>query len=175
MAELIGQTEFMDKRQTLEQQAQRLKIASEVAKLKARVKLLENTRKFKSKLDTTSTFIVYPAKSKTSMCQEDNPKRSGNADRREVIYNDSYQEYETKPHQFIYEKIVEADVKPVRKAERSVDRDANMGLRRNTNLRDTTRSTREPSDLLYKLLQQQAAPEVDIEYFELPLLYGSVF
>ena len=166
MAELIGQAEFMDKRQTLEQQAQRLKIASEVAKLKARVKLLENTREFKSKLDTASTFIVYPAKSKTSMCQEDNPKRSGNADRREVIYNDSYQEYETKPHQFIYEKIVEADVKPARKAEKSVDRDANMGLGRNTNLRDTTRSTREPSDLLYKLLQQQAAPEVDTEYFD---------
>ena len=40
-----------------------------------------------------------------------------------------------------------------------------MGLERNRNLRDTTSSTREPSDILYKLLQQQAAPEVDIEYF----------
>ena len=55
MAELIAEAEFMDKRQTLEQQAQRLKIASEVAKLKARVKLIENTREFKSKLDTAST------------------------------------------------------------------------------------------------------------------------
>ena len=41
-----------------------------------------------------------------------------------------------------------------------------MGLERNINLRDTTSSTREPSDILYKLLQQQAAPEVDIEYFD---------
>ena len=83
-----------------------------------------------------------------------------------VIYNEIYQDYETKPHQLIGEKIVDADVKCVRKAERSVDRDANMGLERNRNLRDTTSSTREPSDILYKLLQQQAAPEVDIEYFD---------
>ena len=83
-----------------------------------------------------------------------------------VIYNEIYQEYETKPHQLIGENIVDADVKCVRKAERSVDRDANMGLERNRNLRDTTSSTREPSDILYKLLQQQAAPEVDIEYFD---------
>ena len=41
-----------------------------------------------------------------------------------------------------------------------------MRLERNRNLRDTTSSTREPSDILYKLLQQQAAPEVDIEYFD---------
>ena len=40
-----------------------------------------------------------------------------------------------------------------------------MGLERNRNLRDTTSSTRETSDILYKLLQQQAALEVDIEYF----------
>ena len=33
-----------------------------------------------------------------------------------------------KPHQFIDEKIVDADVKYVRKVERSVDRGANMGL-----------------------------------------------
>ena len=48
---------------------------------------------------------------------------------------------------------------------RSVDRDANMGLKRNRNLSDTTSSTREPTDILCKLLQQ-AAPEVDIEYFD---------
>ena len=42
--------------------------------------------------------------------------------------------------------------------------DANMELERNRNLRDTTSLTREPSDILYKLLQQQAVPEVDIEY-----------
>ena len=166
IAELIAEAEFMDKRQTLELQAQRLKIASEVAKSKARMKLLENTREFNEKLDTATTFTVYPAKSKTSMCQGDNPKRSGNDDRKEVIYNEIYQEYETKPHQLIGEKIADADVKCVRKAERSVDRDANMGLERNRNLRDTTSSTREPSDILYKLLQQQAAPEVDIEYFD---------
>ena len=41
-----------------------------------------------------------------------------------------------------------------------------MGLERNRNLRDTTSSTREPSDTLYKFFQQQAAPEVDIEYFD---------
>ena len=40
-----------------------------------------------------------------------------------------------------------------------------MGLERNRNLSDTTSSTREPSDILYKLLQQQAASEVDIECF----------
>ena len=166
IAELIAEAEFMEKRQTLEQQAQRLEIASEVAKSKACMKLLENTREFNEKLDTAATFTVYPAKSKTSMCQGDNPKRSGNDDRKEVIYNEIYQEYETKPHQLIGEKIADADVKCVRKAERSVDRDANMGLERNRNLRDTTSSTREPSDILYKLLQQQAAPEVDIEYFD---------
>ena len=33
-----------------------------------------------------------------------------------------------KPHQFIDERIVDADVKYVRKIERSVDRGANMGL-----------------------------------------------
>ena len=82
----------MEKRQTLEQQAQILKIASEAAKSKARVKLVENTREFNEKLDTATTFTVYPAKSKTSMCQGDNPKRSGNDDRKEVIYNEIYQE-----------------------------------------------------------------------------------
>ena len=41
-----------------------------------------------------------------------------------------------------------------------------MGLERNRNLKDTTSSTRETSDILYKLLQQQAALEVDIEYFD---------
>ena len=50
--------------------------------------------------------LVYPAKSKTfGICQGDNPIRSANADRGE-IYNDSYQEYETKPHQFTDEKFV---------------------------------------------------------------------
>lgn len=34
MAELIAKAEFMDKRQTLEQQAQQLRIAAEVAKSK---------------------------------------------------------------------------------------------------------------------------------------------
>ena len=110
ITELIAEAEFMEKRQTLEQQAQRLKIASEVAKSKARMKLLENTREFNEKLHTATTFTVYPAKSKTSMCQGDNPKRSGNDDRREVIYNEIYQEYETKPHQLIGEKIADADV-----------------------------------------------------------------
>ena len=52
MAELIAEAEFMEKRQTLEQQAQRLKIATEVAKSKARVKLLENTREVNGKVDT---------------------------------------------------------------------------------------------------------------------------
>ena len=33
-----------------------------------------------------------------------------------------------KPHQFVDEKIVDADVKYVRKVERSVDRGANIGL-----------------------------------------------
>ena len=42
----------------MEQQAQRLKIASEVAKSKARVKLLESTREFNGKVDTASTFTV---------------------------------------------------------------------------------------------------------------------
>ena len=148
MAELIAEAEFMGKRQTLEQQTQRLKIATEVAKSKARVKLLENTREINGKVDTASTFTVYPAKGNTSIaekgiCQGDNPKRSGNADKGEVIYNDSYQEYETKPHQFIDEKIVGAEAKSVRKVERrSVDRDANR------NLSDTTSSTREPTGIL---------------------------
>ena len=31
---------------------------------------------------------------------------------------------------------------------------------------DTTSSTRKPSDILCKLLQQQAAPELDIKYFD---------
>ena len=95
----------MEKRQTLEQQEQRLNIASDVAQLKAQVKLLENTRELNEKRDTATTFTVYPAKSKTTRCQGDNLKRSGNADRRKVIYNDSYQEYDTKSHQFIDEKL----------------------------------------------------------------------
>ena len=95
----------MEKRQTLEQQEQRLKIASEVAQSKAHVKLLENTRELNEKLDTATSFTVYPAKNNTTRCQGDNPKRSGNADRRKVIYNDSYQEYETKSHQFIDAKL----------------------------------------------------------------------
>ena len=41
-----------------------------------------------------------------------------------------------------------------------------MGLEWNRNLKDTTSSTRKPSDILYKLLQQQAAPEADMEYFD---------
>ena len=41
-----------------------------------------------------------------------------------------------------------------------------MGLERSRNLSDTTSSTREPTDILCKLLQQQAAPEVDIECFD---------
>ena len=71
----------------LEQQAQRLKIASEVAKSKAHVKRLKNTREFNEKLDTATTFTVYPAECKALMCQGDNPKRSGNDDRRKVIHN----------------------------------------------------------------------------------------
>ena len=58
IAELIAEVQFMEKRQTLEQPAQRLKIASEVAKSKARMKLLENTREFNEKLDTATTFTV---------------------------------------------------------------------------------------------------------------------
>ena len=69
---MIADAEFMEKRQTLEQQAQILKIASEAAKSKARVKLVENTREFNEKLDTATNFTVYLAKSKTSMYQGDN-------------------------------------------------------------------------------------------------------
>ena len=69
---MIADAEFMEKRQTLEQQAQILKIASEAAKSKARVKLVENTREFNEKLDTATNFTVHPAKSKTSMYQGDN-------------------------------------------------------------------------------------------------------
>ena len=90
--QLIAGAEFMEKRQTVEQQAQRLKILSEVAKLMACVKLLENTTEFNEKLDTATTSTVHAAKSKTSMYQEDNPKRSGYDDPREVIYNEIYQE-----------------------------------------------------------------------------------
>ena len=55
-------------------------------------------------------------------------------------------------------------MKSVGKVEkRSVDGDANMRLERNRNLIDTTSSTREPSDIRCKLLQQQAAtPKADI-------------
>ena len=109
IVELIADAEFMQKRQTVEQQAQRLKIPSEVAKLMVRVKLLENGIEFNEKLDTVTTFTVHAAKSKTSMYQEDNQKRSGNDDTREVIYNEIYEERETKPHQLICEKIVVED------------------------------------------------------------------
>ena len=83
MAELIAEAEFMGKRQTLEQQAQRLKIATEVSKWKARVKLLENTREVNGKVDTVSTFTIYPAKGNTSIVEKgiwqgDNPKRRSN-------------------------------------------------------------------------------------------------
>ena len=71
----------------MEQQAERLKIASEAAKSKAPVKLLENTREFNEKVYTVSFFTIYPAKSKTSICQGYNPRSSSNADRKEVIYN----------------------------------------------------------------------------------------
>ena len=99
MAELIAEAQFMEKRQTLEQQAQRLKIASEAAKSKALVKILENTREFNEEVDTVSTFTICPAKIKTSIYQRYNPKRSGNADRKEEMYNN--EEYKTKPLQFI--------------------------------------------------------------------------
>ena len=56
-------------------------------------------------------------------------------------------------------------MKSVRKVERSVDRDGNMRLEEN-NLSDTTSSTREPSDILCKLLKPQAADEVNNEYFD---------
>ena len=106
MAELIANVEFMEKRKTLEQQVQRLEITREVSKSKARVKLLENTREFNANVDTIYPDTLYPAKSKTSVvekwiCQTDNPKRSDSADRGEVIRKDTYQEYETKPHQLI--------------------------------------------------------------------------
>ena len=45
-----------------------------------RVKILENATEFNEKLDTVTTFTVHAAKSKTSMYQEDNQKRSGNDD-----------------------------------------------------------------------------------------------
>ena len=99
--------------------------------------LLENTREVNGKVDTASIFTVYPAKSKILIVEKEiseggNPKRSGNAERGEVMYNDSYQEHETKPHQFNDEKIVGADVKVTRKVEkRIVDRYANVGLKRN--------------------------------------------
>ena len=151
---MIPKVEFMEKRKTLEQQTQRLEISTEVSKSKARVKLLENTREFNGKVDTVYPDTLYPAKSKTSVVkkwisQGDNPKRSGGADRREVI-------------QLIDWKIVGADVKSVRKVERSVDRDGNMRLEEN-NLSDTTSSTREPSDILCKILKPQAADKVDNE------------
>ena len=151
-AELIADVEVIEKRKELEQQI--LNIASEVVQSKARVKLLENTREFNEKLDAATTSTVYTTKTKISMCQGDNPKRGGKDDRREVIYNEIYQEYHAKPYQLVGEKIVDVDVKYVRKAKRSVDSDANLGLERNRNLRDTTSSTREPSDILCKLLQQ---------------------
>ena len=53
-------------------------------------------------------------------------------------------------------------MKSVRKVERSVDRDGNMRLEEN-NLSDTTSSTREPSDILCKILKPQAADKVDNE------------
>ena len=56
-------------------------------------------------------------------------------------------------------------MKSVRKIERSVDRDGNMRLKEN-NLSDTTSSTREPSDILCKILKPQAADKVDNEYFD---------
>ena len=46
IAELIAETEFMEKKQTLEQQAQRFKIATEMAKLETHDKLKGNTREF---------------------------------------------------------------------------------------------------------------------------------
>ena len=87
MVELIAEAEFMEKRQTLEQQPQRLKITSQATKSKAPVKILENTRESNKEEDTVSTFTTCPAKSKTSICQGYNPKRSGNADRKEVMYS----------------------------------------------------------------------------------------
>ena len=69
------------------------------------------------------SFNLYsiPCKNKTSIvekgiCQGDNPKND-NADR-EVIYTDSYQKYEIKPHQSNYEKFLGVDVKSVRKVEK---------------------------------------------------------
>ena len=99
MAGLIAEAEFMEKTDTLEQKAERLKIASEAAKSKALVKILENTRQFNKEVDTVSTLTICPAKIKTSIYQGYNPKRSGNADRKEVMFNN--EEYKTKPLQFI--------------------------------------------------------------------------
>ena len=84
MTELMAEAEFMEKRQTLGEQAQKLKIATEV---KGTVKLLKNAREVNGQL--ASTFTGHPTERKTSVvqkgiCQGGNPKRNGNADKGEV-------------------------------------------------------------------------------------------
>ena len=86
MTKLMAEGEFIEKRQTVEQQAQRLKIATEVSKLKARVKLLENTREVNGKVDRASAFTEYHAKRETPFVEKgihqgDNPKGGSDADR----------------------------------------------------------------------------------------------
>ena len=70
MAELIANVEFVEKRKTFEQQAQRLEITTEVSKSKACVKILENTREFNANVDTVYPDTLYPAKSKASVVEK---------------------------------------------------------------------------------------------------------
>ena len=48
----------MEKTQTLEQQSQKLKIATEVAQSKECVKLPRNTKEVNEKVDTASNFSI---------------------------------------------------------------------------------------------------------------------
>ena len=99
------------------------------------------------------SFNLYsiPCKNKTSIvekgiCQGDNPKND-NADR-DVIYTDSYQKYEIKPHQSNYEKKFRCRCEICLEGWKKKCDDY-LGLERNRNLHNTTSSIREPSDILY--------------------------
>ena len=124
MVKLIVEIGFLEKRQTLEQQAHRLRIATEVAKSKARAKLLKDVTEVNGKVDRASIEYTLE-KGRPNLWKNEfakrtsggNTERSGKTGRGEVIYYHSYQEheeYEAKPNQFTDEKIVGAYVKSVR-------------------------------------------------------------
>ena len=146
MAELIATAKYLERQQSLECETQRLKLATEVAKTKARVEVLEAP---------TTSDLLMPSNhttTKTDMYNDEellqlNPKQL-------------FTEKQRKSRPYInHEENQFPDVKPIR----------NIRTTQNVNMKNKEENIASPvdtpSDVLFKLLQQQSAPDVDMEEF----------